>query len=695
MYPENWVSLSSANFIRGSSQYPPMEYARLVDHYLRLEETASRLEMTDILVDLIDSVPEELLGRIMYLTLGKLGPDYLGLEFGIAEKLVIRSLAFTTGFDEHKVLELWQRTGDPGNATEELLSQKRQRSLFATPLTVERVFETFTKLAESGGKGTQDTRIKYLAELLHDAEPSSGKYIVRTVVGKLRLGVADMTIIDALAVHHLTREKEHATEVDGIGGEEIPDDRSDEGHQPDQNEESDQKKMEGKGGNQDDLDENEQLEEDDIWDAVDGDPVDEDMVAEDAKIEPLFTIAEKKAVRGEIEAAYNIHPDIGTLAERIVKDGLQGIEEVRIEIGVPIRVMLAERLSTPEDILEKLDGEAAFEHKYDGIRIQAHVGHQRIVLFTRHQEDVTSQFPDVVEALKEIRGKREMIIEGECVPVDVETGAMLPFQMVSRRRGRKYDLEGAVKEFPVVLFLFDILYLDGENLIRRDFPERRGVLESTINVTEKVRLSTLKVLSDPVEVESFFIASLDAGTEGLVAKSVGEDSFYRAGARGWQWIKFKKDYRSELVDTLDLVVVGGFHGRGRRAGTFGALLMAAYDKENDRFETVCKLGSGFDDAFLETMNSMFVPLEKKPGRVRAEMKADVWFEPKHVFEVLAAEITLSPIHTCAWGVLKEKAGIAVRFPRYTGIIRVDKGPEDATTSEEFVEMYGLQGKKST
>lgn len=638
-----------------------MEYARLVDYYLRLEETASRLEMTDILVDLIESVPKELLARIMYLTLGKLGPDYLGLEFGIAEKMVIRALAFTTGFNENEVLELWQKVGDPGNAAEELLSRKKQRSLFSTPLTVERVFETFHKLARSAGKGTQDTRIKFLAELLHDAEPAAGKYIVRTVVGKLRLGVADMTIIDALAVHHLKRsmDDDDEDEVDSI---ESPG-----------NDEASGAERGGEGGKIADCDEKEGGEE---------------------RSGPVFTIAQKKEIRGSIEAAYNIHPDIGTLAERIVKDGIQGIAGVTMMIGVPIRVMLAERLATPEDILEKLGGEAAFEYKYDGIRIQAHIGKDSITLFTRQQEDATSQFPDVVKALKDIQGTKEMIVEGECVPVDVNTGEMLPFQMVSRRRGRKYDLESAVEEFPVVLVLFDILYLDGENLIGKSFPERRGVLESSINTTDKVRLSTLQILSDPTEVETYFLQSLNDGCEGLMAKSVGPDSFYRAGARGWQWIKFKRDYRSELVDTLDLTVVGGFYGKGRRAGTFGALLMAAYDKETDSFETVCKLGSGFDDAFLETMNSMFNPLGKKPQRVRADMKADVWFEPKHVFEVLAAEITLSPIHTCAWGILKENAGIAVRFPRYTGIIRVDKGPEDATSSEEFVKMYKLQGKKS-
>ena len=591
-----------------------MEYSILAGYYHRLEGTSSRLGMTDILVELMEKVPTELLGRIIYLTLGKLAPDYEGIEFGIAEKLVIKALAFTTGFPENEVFESWQEKGDPGDAAKELLAKKMQRSLFSTPLTVERVFSTFEKLAATSGKGTQDTRIKYLAELLHDATPLDGRFIVRTVVGKLRLGIADMTVIDALAVHSLRKEK--------------------------------------------------------------------------------LTVAEKKEIRDAIESVYNIHPDIGLIAEQMVTGGLEEIKKIGMQPGIPIRVMLAERLSTPEAILEKMGGEAAFEHKYDGIRIQGHIKKNGITLFTRQQEDATSQFPDVVEGLREMNAgdDHEMIVEGECVPVDVNTGAMLPFQMVSRRRGRKYDLDAAVEEFPVVLFLFDILYLDGEALIGKIFPERRLALESAVTPTEKVRLSNLRMLSEPEQVEVFFLESLDAGCEGLIAKSTAEDSVYRAGARGWQWIKFKRDYRSELVDTIDLTVVGGFYGKGRRAGTFGALLMAAYDRETDSFETVCKLGSGFDDAFLDEMNSMFKPLDQKSVRVKSEMQADVWFEPRVVFEILAAEITLSPIHTCARGVLKEGAGIAVRFPRYTGIVRADKGPEDATSSCELVEMYGLQLK---
>ena len=420
-----------------------------------------------------------------------------------------------------------------------------------------------------------------------------------------------------------------------------------------------------------------------------GQPMDEPSIPPS----PGFGIPldEKRRVRERIETAYNIHPDIGTIAEAVATGGMGGIHDISMEVGVPVRVMLAERLSSAEAILGKFAGEAAFEYKYDGIRIQAHVGEQGIMLFTRQQENVTSQFPDVVSALSDLHLPHEVIMEGECVPVDVNTGEILPFQMVSRRRGRKYDIENAMREFPVVLVLFDILYMDGKPLTDLDFPGRRQILESTIHPTDTVRLSVLRTLSDPREVDAFFLQSLDGGCEGLIAKSIAPDSFYRAGARGWQWIKFKRDYRSELADTLDLVAVGGFHGRGRRAGRFGALLMAAYDPGEDRFETVCKLGSGFDDEFLETMNSLLTSVPSRPRRVHTLITPDVWLEPDHVFEVLGAELTLSPTHTCARDRVKDGAGIAVRFPRYTGALRTDKAPGDATTTEEIVRMYLLQG----
>jgi DNA ligase-1 len=364
-------------------------------------------------------------------------------------------------------------------------------------------------------------------------------------------------------------------------------------------------------------------------------------------------------------------------------------------VGSPIRAMLAERLSSPEEILEKLGGTAAFEYKYDGVRVQAHISKEGIKLFSRRLEDLTPQFPDVVSDLRKAFKGNETIVEGECVPIDLNTGEMLPFQEVSHRRGRKYGLENAIEEYPVRIFLFDCLYLDGEDLTEHPLSARRKALEGIIDQGNAARLSEMRVLDNPQEVVSFFNRALQDGCEGLMAKSIGEESVYRAGARGFLWIKYKKEYRSEMTDTVDLVAVGAFAGRGRRGGLYGALLMATYNDEKDRFETVCKLGSGFDDEFLAALPGLLEPYKEgeKHRHVESKMDADFWFEPSLVLEVLGSEISLSPIHTAAFSGIREGAGLAIRFPRFTGKVREDKGPREATSSEELEAMYRQQLKR--
>jgi DNA ligase-1 len=279
--------------------------------------------------------------------------------------------------------------------------------------------------------------------------------------------------------------------------------------------------------------------------------------------------------------------------------------------------------------------------------------------------------------------------------VDINTGEMLPFQEVSHCRGRKHGLEDAIEDYPVRIFLFDCLYIDGEDLTQVPFPERRARLESAFREGEGTTLSQMRVLDDPEEVDDFFSRALQDGCEGLMAKSLGQGSVYRAGARGYLWIKYKKEYRSEMTDTVDFVAVGAFAGRGRRGGVYGALLMATYNEERDVFETVCKLGSGFDDEFLAALPPMLRQFrsEERHRLVDSKMKADYWFEPSLVLEVLGSEISLSPIHTASFSKIREGAGLAIRFPRFTGRLRDDKGPREATTSSELEEMYRHQLKR--
>ena len=390
-----------------------------------------------------------------------------------------------------------------------------------------------------------------------------------------------------------------------------------------------------------------------------------------------------------LERAYNICSDLSQVAATLVSGGLAEVERMEVRAGNPVRPMLAQRMSSSAEILAKLGGACAAEYKYDGIRVQAHrTADGALELYTRRLDRVSTQFPEVVKLLDQSLGPREAILEGEVVAFDPASGELRPFQDVMFRR-RKYGITEAVSDYPVSLFCFELLYADGTDLTRLPYLERRARLAEAITPSARLRLTTAEQVGDEAALEATFEQAVAEGCEGLICKSLDPAASYQAGARGWQWIKLKRDYRSELTDTLDLVVVGGLAGRGRRAGMYGALLLAVYDPANERFQTICKCGTGFSDAELAGLPARLAPLARaqRPANVDSLWAADVWFEPTLVVEVLAAELTLSPHHTAAWGLLKEDAGLALRFPRFTGRWRDDKAPTDATTVEEAVAMY--------
>jgi DNA ligase 1 len=396
-----------------------------------------------------------------------------------------------------------------------------------------------------------------------------------------------------------------------------------------------------------------------------------------------------RAARPVLERAYNICCDLGLVAATLVEGGAAAVEQLQVRPGSPVRAMLAQRLSEAAEILAKLGGECAAEYKYDGVRVQAHrTADGEIELFTRRLERVSTQFPDVVDVLREGLGPREAILEGEVVAFDPAAEELHPFQEVMFRR-RKYGISEAVRDVPVGLFCFELLYADGEDLTRLPYPQRRARLAEAITTKPRLRLTTATEVATPAALDAAFEQAVTDGCEGLVCKSVGPDAVYRAGARGWQWIKLKRDYRTELSDTVDLVVIGAFAGRGRRAGVYGALLLAAYDPAAEVFAAVSKCGTGFSDADLAALPARLAPLRRpeRPARVDARQEPDVWFEPGLVLEILSAELTLSPNYTAGWGSIKEDAGLAMRFPRFTGRWRDDKAAQDATTIQELVDLY--------
>ncbi|HEX6676690.1 MAG TPA: ATP-dependent DNA ligase [Actinomycetes bacterium] len=396
-----------------------------------------------------------------------------------------------------------------------------------------------------------------------------------------------------------------------------------------------------------------------------------------------------RANRKLLERAYNICSDLGLVAATLVGEGLGAVEAMEVRPGNPVRPMLAQRLSSSAEILAKLGGTCSAEYKYDGMRVQAHrTGDGHLELFTRRLERVSHQFPDVVELLQAGMAPREVILEGEVVAADPVSGELRPFQEVMFRR-RKYGIAEAVTDVPVSMFCFDLLYADGEDLTRLPYLERRARLEQAVAVSSRLHLSTAAQADQEDRLEALFEQAVADGCEGLLCKSVAPTASYQAGARGWQWIKLKRDYRTELSDTLDLAVVGAFYGRGRRRGIYGALLLAAYDPAADQFRTVTKCGTGFSDADLAAFPEKLRAYERpeRPARVDARLQPDVWFEPGMVLEVLAAELTVSPNHTAGWNQVQADSGLALRFPRFTGRYRDDKAPEDATTVDEVLGMW--------
>lgn len=622
-----------------------MQFAELAKSFERLESTPGRLEMTAIVVDLLGKVPKADLLAVVRLLQGAVAPDWEGIEVGVAEKQILKVLALATGGSAKseeavgRMEKLYHEKGDLGLAAEAALaSGRKQASLFgAQALTVKHVFATLQELAATTGTGSQEAKQRLLSKLLLDATPLEARYITRFVAGRLRLGVADMTFLDALAAWHLGKGVRSVTDME-------PQER-----------------------------------------------------------------AAQEALRAALERAYDLRSDLAVVAKALAEGGPEAVSKLGIEAGVPVRPMASERLKTFPEILEKMDGRVLMEYKYDGLRMQAHVAGRRhgakgandakakatVRLYSRRLEDFTAQFPDVTSHLASLFAGRDVIVEGEAVALD-RHGRLRPFQDVSRRRGRKTDLEAVAAEIPITLILFDVIAVDGESQMGKSQAERRAILEGLVPAgDERVRLSVQQEATDERGMERFFEAAVEDGAEGIMCKDPRAP--YKAGSRGFAWVKFKTDYTESLVDTMDLVCIGAFYGRGRRAGWYGATLMAAWDPASQTWQSVCKLGTGFDDVTLESLKDRFAKhvSREKPAKVDSGLEPDVWFDPAVVMEVQAAELTLSPTHRAGWGRIKPGAGFAARFPRFTGRWRDDKGPKDATTVDELQRLHETKGKSRT
>ncbi|MDX1441841.1 MAG: ATP-dependent DNA ligase [Nitrosopumilaceae archaeon] len=580
-----------------------MEFSILAESLSKMEATTKRLELTQHLVDLFKKTPQEVISKIVYLLQGKLRPDFEGIELGVAEKLAIKSLAKSSGIAIKKIENEYRKSGDLGQTATIILEQKTQTTFLVEDISVERVYETLFKIAKLEGSGSQEMKMKYISSLLNDATPIEASYILKILLGTLRLGVAENTVMDSLAIA-FTGNKEN---------------------------------------------------------------------------------------RKPLEHAYNVSSDLGKVAETIASKGLKGVEGFEIVIFNPIRPMLADRVKSEQEAIEKMGSEFAAEYKLDGERVQLHVDGEKVVLFSRSLENISKYYPDIIEKIPKALQANQAILEAEAVAINENTGEFLPFQELMHRR-RKYKIEKAVLQYPITVNFFDILYYNGKSCLCLDYKERRKTLEKIIKEDDYTKNVPMSIVKTENDIEDFLENSINSGCEGLMLKML--DKPYQAGSRGNYWLKLKREYRNELGDSLDLVVIGAFFGKGRRTGRYGTLLLASYDEDTDTFTSICKVGTGFTDEYLDQLYQILsdqVTIKKNP-RIDSEMEADVWFEPELVIEIVASEITLSPIHRAARDTLRKGAGLALRFPKFTGKIRMEKLAEDASTNEEVVTLYKGQKK---
>jgi DNA ligase-1 len=562
-----------------------MKFRQLASYLEKLEATPSRNEMTQILSQLFRQTSEEEIDKVVYLASGQLAPSYMGIDFNIAEKLMMRIIAKAFNVELDEVKSQFKKKGDLGVVAEGFAKGK------GGDASISEVYETLFEMARQGGGGSQERKIAQTAGLLSSLDPKSVRFVVRIPINNLRLGFSDMTILDALSY----MEK--------------------------------------------------------------GD----------------------KSARSEIEAAFNVTVDIGKIAKAVKQKGVAGLKGVQPEPGTPIRPSLAERLPSAEKILEKVGAKVIVEPKYDGFRAEVHIKNGEVIIFSRNLENTTSMFPDIVAAVKKIK-VQSAIFDGEAIAYDAKSGKFLPFQETAQRK-RKYKIEEAVKNLPLKLFVFDILYKNGKSLLALPFEQRRKILEDTIGDIDGVEITRQVVTGDPDVIRDLIKKYLSEGLEGALIKKI--DAPYKAGARGYHWVKYKKTTEEGVADTIDCLVMGVNRGKGKRAG-FGVGAFLVGIKDGNKFKSTSKIGTGLTDEQWRELDARSKSLEikdrPKEYEVDKNLAPDAWTKPSLVVEILADEITKSPIHT---------AGLALRFPRLIRF-RDEKGPQEATTLRELTKLFKMQ-----
>ncbi len=654
-----------------------MEYSALVEYYKRLEETSLKTEKTRIVSEILEKTSKDDIEQITLLLMGRAFPLWSEEVIGIASNLMIKAISKADGIKEDEIIAKWRDTGDLGCTAEEFAKKKRQRLLFQKALPVSKVYSNLQKIASLEGHRSQEKKLVLIAELLSLATPADARFIVRTVLSDLRVGVAEGIMRDAISKAFFADVYWKATLFQKNGKKKRF-----------------EKMLSGMKGKT-------VIAEDKVMDALrsSGGKVIEDFLKNNTvivkKIEEINSISSffkknlgadyvfvddadvgnklKKSILDAVEGAYEIANDYGAVAKTVLDAGETGLLALKMQVMRPIRVMLAQKAGTVNEAFSIVGTPAALEYKYDGFRMQIHKKGHDVAIYTRRLENVTKQFPDVVSYVREGISAKECIVEGETVGFDARSGTYLPFQKISRRIRRKYDVRKTAGEIPVVVNLFDISYLEGKMLLKKPFLQRRSELKSIVReIPDKLVVAKQKITDDVRAAEEFYSESLAAGNEGLMFKNI--EAPYKPGSRVGYMIKLKP-----VMETLDLVITGAEWGKGKRSGWLSSFVLACRDEETGSFLTIGKMGTGIKEkpeagvSFDELTNIL-------KEHILREKKNAVDIAPFLVVEIAYEEIQKSPNYS---------SGYALRFPRMSKV-REDRGPDEADSLSRIRELFARQ-----
>ncbi len=636
-----------------------MLYKNFVEVYDKLERTAKRLEKTFIISELLRSAPPSDIQKIVYLLQGTVFPPWDERVLGMSSQLLVKVIATSTGHSTDSVVKAWKRLGDLGLVAEELMAGTKQRTLFRKDLTIDKVFENLQKLAELVGAGTVNRKVQLVAELVTNAKPSEAKYVVKTVLGELRIGIAEGVLRDAIAWAFFPKVLGVFYECSSCKAVVPPDKKCLGCH----------RELDVKFKDEVDKHFRNALRVSSLDNLKDLDKYDLVIPSDEKLAREVFN----KFIE-EIQKVYDVSNDFGMVASFLKEHGTRGLSRIGLKVGYPINSMLAIKVADIAEGFESVGRPLQAEFKIDGFRVQIHKDQDRIWLYTRRLENVTPQFKELVPYVKNnVKGK-SFILDSEVVGYDPKTGRYLPFQSISQRIKRKYDIDKVSKEVPVEINVFDVIYYDNKSLIGKSQEERRRLLERIVHQIPKKIILTKKLVTDKEgEVKKFYQESLNKGFEGLILKNLEKE--YTPGRKVGGWVKIKP-----TLEPLDLVIVGATYGEGKRSNVFSSFKLAC--KDGNKFVECGMMGTGIKEKKGEGVT--FAELTKllKPLIV-GEKGREVVIKPEVVVEVAYEEVQHSPTY---------ESGFALRFPRLLRLRHMERKSSDANTLDDIKRVFKSQRK---